>query len=163
MKGNKNITMLNLRKRSSAFFIILIMIAIFVKFGGATPVSLVVKPGEEITHNVGLILEDRVLIQINAIGEGTSNLVQFSLVFPNGTIKDFGEVSSFHTSFVCDLEGNYTLNFANNDQTESKRVTLNYEIEHYVFGMPQMFFMVILIAFISVVGVAVFIGLSQKP
>ncbi len=155
--------MLNLRKRVSAFFIILIMIAIFVQFGGATPVSLVVKPGEEITHNVGLILEDRVLIQINAIGEGTSNLVQFSLVFPNGTIKDFGEVSSFHTSFVCDLEGNYTLNFANNDQTESKRVTLNYEIEHYVFGMPQMFFMVILIAFISVVGVAVFIGLSQKP
>lgn len=163
MKGNKNITMLNLRKRFSAFFIILIMIAIFVKFGGATPVSLVVKPGEEIPHNVGLIIEDRVLIQINAIGEGTSNLVQFSLVFPNGTIKDFGEVSSFHTSFVCDLEGNYTLNFANNDQTESKRVTLNYEIEHYVFGMPQMFFMVILIAFISVVGVAVFIGLSQKP
>ncbi len=155
--------MLNLRKRVSAFFIILIMIAIFVQFGGATPVSLVVKPGEEIPHNVGLIIEDRVLIQINAIGEGTSNLVQFSLVFPNGTIKDFGEVSSFHTSFVCDLEGNYTLNFANNDQTESKRVTLNYEIEHYVFGMPQMFFMVILIAFISVVGVAVFIGLSQKP
>jgi hypothetical protein len=155
--------MLNPRKRFSAFCIILIMIAIFVHFGGATPVSLVVKPGEEITHDVGLILEDRVLIQINAIGEGTSNLVQFSLGFPNGTIKDFGEVSSFHTSFVCDLEGNYTLNFANKDQTESKRVTLNYEIEHYVFGMPQMFFMVILIAFISVVGVAVFIGLSQKP
>jgi len=29
--------------------------------------------------------------------------------------------------------------------------------------MPQMLFMVILIAVVSVVGVAVFIGLSKKP
>jgi len=40
---------------------------------------------------------------------------------------------------------------------------LNYEIDHYIFGMPQMLFMVILIAVVSMVGVAVFIGLSRKP
>jgi hypothetical protein len=40
---------------------------------------------------------------------------------------------------------------------------LNYEIDHYIFGMPQMLFMVIVIAVISVVGVAVFVGLSKKP
>jgi hypothetical protein len=86
-----------------------------------------------------------------------------SITFPNATVKGLGEVSDFRTSFICDLEGQYTLNFTNNDQMENKLVTLNYEVEHYIFGMPQMLFMVIVIAVVSVVGVAVFIGLSKKP
>ncbi len=153
--------MLNLRK-FYACFIILVLVAVLVSFGGATVISLTVKRGEEITHHVDLFLEDRVLIQIKVIGV-TNSSIQFSLIFPNATIKDFGEIGSFHTSFVCDLEGKYALNFTNNDQTENKLVTLNYEIEHYIFGMPQMLFMVILIVVISVFGVAVFMGLSQKP
>lgn len=158
----KRIAMLNLRRRFYACFIILVLVAVLVSFGGATPLSLNVNPGEEIIHHVDLLLEDRVLIQIKVVG-ATSSLIQFSLIFPNATIKDFGEKGSFHTSFVCDLEGKYVLNFTNNDQTENKLVTLNYEIDHYIFGMPQMLFMVILIAVISVFGVAVFIGLTQKP
>lgn len=155
--------MLNLRRRFYACFIILVLlVAVLVSFGGATVASLTVKRGEEITHYVDLFLEDRVLIQIKVIGV-TNSSIQFSLVFPNATIKDFGEIGSFHTSFVCDLEGKYALNFTNNDQTENKLVTLNYEIDHYILGMPQMLFMVILIVVISVFGVAVFIGLSQKP
>jgi len=152
----------NARKRFCACFIFLVLVAVLVGFGEATTVSLTVKQGEEIIHPVDLIVEDRVLIQIRVIG-GTSSLIQFALAFPNATIKDFGEVSSFSTSFVCDLEGKYALNFTNNDQKENKLVTLNYEIAHYIFGMPQMLFMVILIAIISVVGVAVFVGLSQRP
>ena len=62
-----------------------------------------------------------------------------------------------------DVDGECTLNFTNTDQTEHKLVTLNYDITHYIFGMPQMLFMVILIAVVSVAGVAVFIGLSRKP
>lgn len=154
--------MANLRKTSCICLIILVLITVLVGFGEATTGSLTVKQGEEVIHPVDLIVEDRVLIQFKVIG-ATSSLIQFSLTFPNATAKDFGEVSDFSTSFVCDLEGKYTLNFTNNDQTENKLVTLNYEIAHYIFGMPQILFMVILIAVVSVVGVAVFIGLSQKP
>ena len=154
--------MANLRKTSCICLIILVLITVLVGFGEATTGSLTVKQGEEVIHPVDLIVEDRVLIQFKVIG-ATSSLIQFSLTFPNATAKDFGEVSDFSTSFVCDLEGKYTLNFTNNDQTENKLVTLNYEIAHYIFGMPQILFMVILIAVVSVVGVAVFIGLSHKP
>jgi hypothetical protein len=42
-------------------------------------------------------------------------------------------------------------------------VTLNYNIDHYIFGIPQTLFLVLLIGVVSVVGVAVFIGLSRKP
>ena len=136
--------------------------AVLVGFGEATTASFTVKQGEEVIYPIDIIVEDRVLIQFNVIG-ATSSLIQFSLTFPNATMKDFGEVGDFSTSFVCDLEGEYTLNFTNNDQTENKLITLNYEIDHYIFGMPQMLFMVILIVVVSMVGVAVFIGLSRKP
>ncbi len=42
-------------------------------------------------------------------------------------------------------------------------MTLDYEIDHYIFGIPQMLFMTIIIAVVCVVGVAVFIMLSKKP
>ena len=154
--------MVNLKKTCFSCLIILVVIAFIIGLGEATTASITVKQGEELTHPVNLIVEDRVLIQFKVIG-ATSSLIQFSITFPNATVQNLGEVSDFTTSFVCDLEGEYTLNFMNNDQTENKLVTLNYEVDHYIFGMPQMLFMVILIAVISLVGVAVFIGLSHKP
>jgi hypothetical protein len=154
--------MANLRKTSCTCLIILALTAVLVGLGEATTASLNLKPSEEVLQPVNLIPEDRVLIQFKVIG-ATSSLVHFSLIFPNATVKDFGEIGSYTTSFVCDLEGEYTLNFTNTDQAENRLVTLNYEIDHYILGMPQMLFMVILIAVVSVVGVAVFIGLSKKP
>lgn len=154
--------MANLRKACCASLVILALTVFFVGLGDATTASITVKPGEEVLQPVKLMAEDRVLIQFKVIGTVRS-LVHFSLTFPNATLKDYGEVSEYSTSFVCDLEGEYVLNFTNKDQTENKLVTLNYEIDHYIFGMPQMLFMVILIAVVSVVGVAVFIGLSKKP
>jgi hypothetical protein len=154
--------MANLRKACCASLVILALAVFFVGLGDATTASITLKPGEEVLQPVKLIAQDRVLIQFKVIG-ATSSLVHFSVTFPNATLKDYGEVSDYRTSFVCDLEGEYVLNFTNKDQTENKLVTLNYEIDHYIFGMPQMLFMVILIAVVSVVGVAVFIGLSKKP
>ncbi len=154
--------MTRLRRSPVYILIILALTVVFIGLGHATTTNLTVKGGEEVTHSINLIVEDRVLIQFKVIGV-TSNTLRFSISFPNGTVRDFGESGDFSYSFVCAAEGEYTLNFTNTDQTENKLVTLNYEIDHYIFGMPQMLFMVIVIAVISVVGVAVFIGLSKKP
>ena len=156
--------MTHLRKTTCLILITLALTAVLVGVGKATTASINLKPDEQVLQPVKLIAEDRVLIQFKVIGDtSTSSLVHFSLTFPNATVKDFGEIGSYTTSFVCDLEGEYTLNFTNADPAENRLVTLNYEIDHYIFGMPQMLFMVILIAVVSVVGVAVFIGLSRKP
>ena len=138
------------------------LITFLIGIGQAATVSLNVKRGEEIIHPINLIVEDRVLIQFKVVGAANS-FVHFSITFPNATIQNLGEIGDYSTRFVCDIEGEYTLNFTNNDKTEDKLVTLNYEIDHYIFGMPQMLFMVILIVIISIVGVAIFIGLSPKP
>jgi hypothetical protein len=164
LNATSNIAMTQLRKKSCLILIMLALTSVLVGQGKATTASINLKPDEQVLQPVKLIAEDRVLIQFNVIGAtSTSNLIHFSLTFPNATVKDFGEVGSYSTSFVCDLEGEYTLNFTNTDQAESRLVTLNYEVDHYIFGMPQMLFMVILIVVVSVVGVAVFIGLSRKP
>jgi hypothetical protein len=164
LNATSNITMTHLRKTTCLILIMLALTAVLVGLGEATTTSINLKPDEQVLQPVKLIAEDRVLIQFKVIGAtSTSSLVHFSLTFPNATVKDFGEIGSYTTSFVCDLEGEYTLNFTNTDQAENRLITLNYEIDHYILGMPQMLFMVILIAVVSVVGVAVFIGLSRKP
>ena len=159
--------MVNLRRLPSFILIILALLTVLIGLGQAMTTSFTVKGGEEVTHPISLAAEDRVLIQFSAVafsavGEA-SNTVHFSIVFPNETVRDFGEIGQTSFSFVCDVEGEYTLHFVNNDQTAEKRVTLNYEIDHYIFGIPQMLFMVILIVVVSMAGVAVFIGLSRKP
>jgi hypothetical protein len=85
------------------------------------------------------------------------------MTYPNATVKDFGDIGTFSDSFTCDAEGDYTLHFVNNDLTEDKFVTLHYDVDHYIFGMPQMLFWALIIAVACVGGVAAFIGLSRKP
>jgi hypothetical protein len=86
------------------------------------------------------------------------------IVSPNNvTLRDFGEVGQTSFSFVCDVEGEYTLHFVNNEQTAEKRVALNYEIDHYIFGIPQMLFMALIIVLACVGGVAAFVLLGRNP
>lgn len=154
--------MANLRRSSVYALIIIALLGVLMGLGQAMTTSLTVKGGEEVTYPITLAVEDRVLIQFTAIGEQVS-VLQFSIIFPNASEIDFGEVGKASYSFICDAEGEYVLHFVNNDQNIEKSVYLNYEIDHYIFGIPQMLFMVILIAVVSMVGVAVFIGLSRKP
>jgi hypothetical protein len=98
--------------------------------------NLTVEQGNEVKYPINLVVEDRVLIRFTVIGE-TASIVHFSIIFPNSTVKDFGEVGYFSYSFVCDAEGQYTLRFANNDSTENKLVTSDYEVDHYILGMPR--------------------------
>jgi hypothetical protein len=135
---------------------------ILVETAAATVMQFNVQDGKEVVQTVTLAKEDRVLIQFTALGQ-VKNSVHFSIMFPNGTTIDYGETGDFDLSFVSSFDGQCMLNFTNQDAGDSKVVTLDYEIDHYIFGIPQMLFMTILIAVICVGGVAVFIMLSQKP
>lgn len=77
-------------------------------------------------------------------------------------MKEFDKVGYFHYPFVCDVEGEYVLHFSNIDSTEDKFVALDSEVQHYIFGIPQMLFLIIIIVIVCVGAVAVFI-LMGKP
>ena len=158
------IVMTNCRRSSVYALIIIALLGVFVGLGQAMITTLAVKGGEEVTYPITLAVEDRVLIQfsvavVSAVGEH-SNTVHCSIVFPNGTVRDFGDETSF--SFVCDMGGEYTLHFVNNDAMADKSVTLNYEIDHYIFGFPQMLFMALIIVLACVGGVFAFVILGRK-
>lgn len=128
----------------------------------AAAVSFTVEGGEEETKKLNLAVEDRVLIRFTVIGSQEDNSLKFSLVCPNGTVRNFGEQNDFRYSFVCDLDGEYLLRFSNVDSFVDKLVTLECEVEHYIFGIPQMLFLTIIIVLVCVVAVATFV-LMGKP
>jgi len=151
--------MANLRL-SLYVLIILALLVVLMGLGQATTTNLTVKGGEEVIHPINLVVEDRVLIQFKVVGV-TANTLHFSISFPNATVRDFGESGDFSYSFICDVEGEYVLHFVNNDQTENKLVTLNYEVQHYIFGIPQMLFMTIIIVLACIGGVAAFVLMGR--
>jgi len=159
--------MAHLKKSHASYIIIIALLVVLPALAQATTGIITVQPEKEVKYPIDLALEDRVLIQFKVVGGAstgeTSNTIRFSLVYPNATEKDFGETGDFSHSFVCDAEGDYTLRFVNDHLTEDKIVTLNYEVDHYILGIPQMLFMTILIAVVCIGGVAVFIMLSKKP
>ncbi|MGB9671978.1 MAG: hypothetical protein ACPL0C_07210 [Candidatus Bathyarchaeales archaeon] len=148
--------------RSTVRHLILFFLLLFtlVQLTAATSTSFTVRSGEEATRVLKLAVEDRVFISFSVVGG--DNAIRFCLACPNGTVRDFGEVGYFHHTFVCDLEGDYTLHFSNVGSSVDKLVTLNYEVEHYIFGVPQMLFLTIVIAIVCVVMVAAFILLGRS-
>lgn len=54
------------------------------------------------------------------------------------------------------------MHFSNTDSLEDKLVTLDYEIEHYIFGMPQMLFLAIIIVLVCIAAVAAFILMGKQ-
>ena len=77
-------------------------------------------------------------------------MLHFLIVLPNATAMDYGEIGQCSTSFITNTKGGVELHFDNSNSSDSKLVTLNYEIEHYIFGIPQMIFLLIVIALLLV-------------
>lgn len=149
------------RKTLIHVLFIMMTVSILAQVAEATSVNFSVDGGGEITKMIGIALEDHVLIRFSVIGTSDKTLY-FYITYPNGTVNEFGNVSNFHYSFVCDVEGEYILHFSNLNSTETKHVTLDYEVQHYIFGIPQMLFLTIIIVVVCMMAVAAFI-LMGKP
>jgi hypothetical protein len=154
--------MIRLERESIRFLFIVIVLVILVQLADATATSFTVPKGEEITRSISLVVEDRVLVKFTVVGQ-TASTLGFYITDPNGDVKvEYSNVGTVSYPFVCDEAGEYVLHFSNTDPSEDKLVTLDYEISHYIFGIPQMLFLTIIIVLVSVAAVATFI-LMGKP
>jgi len=144
------------------FLISFIIVVSLIGFAQATATfSFWVEASEDVSRSIDLSVDDRVLIKFSTTWAAEANTIGFSIVSPNGTVTDFGEQGALSFSFVCTENGQYTLHFVNQDDAETKLVILEYEIEHYVFGMTTNLFWLVLIALISIVGAIVLIILTK--
>ncbi|HSQ90054.1 hypothetical protein [Romboutsia sp.] len=131
----------------------LLLIVFLINLSNASLSSLTVPAGDEINQKINLDVNDRVVIEFKILGT-KNNFVSFSLFYPNATEINFGEIGELNYNFMCDAKGEYQLNFVNNDMNESKLVTLNLDVEHYILGMPQMLFLAVVIVVIFLAGLA---------
>jgi hypothetical protein len=156
----KDCLMIKPKKLLVCLVFIVTALPFVVRLAEATSMNFTVLSGQEKTETIDLTVEDHVVIKFTVAGS-TDTTLYFSITYPNGTNKEFGKVGYFNYPFVCDAEGSYTLHFSNIDSTEDKLVALDYEIDHYIFGIPQMLFLVIIIAVVCVAAVAVFIFMGK--
>lgn len=150
-----------MNKRIACLFAVATL-AILVQAASATAMSITVAARQEATRTLNLAVEDRVLIEFTVVGGQSGNTLEFQMVCPNGTVIGFGTVGDMNYRFVCSDEGAYILRFSNAGSSEDKLVSLNYEVQHYVFGMPQMLFMTVVIMVVCVAAVAVFILMAKR-
>jgi len=128
----------------------------------ATTMSFTLPKGEEWTKSISLVADDRVLIEFTAVGQTKSEL-DFYITDPQGNMKvEYNKVGTVKHCFICDTAGEYVLHISNTDQSEDKLVTLNYDVQHYILGIPQTLFLALVIALVCVGAVATF-ALMGKP
>jgi hypothetical protein len=129
---------------STLIFILLISLSSTVQ---AATESLTVNAGKEIIRSIELGSEDRIQLTFQVLGIAQSDdRLQFWMIFPNGTMKDYGAVTQAMINFISGIKGSLELHFDNNNSSDAKLVTLNYDVEHYIFGMPQIPFLLIVVA-----------------
>ncbi|NWF86601.1 hypothetical protein HXY32_02130 [Candidatus Bathyarchaeota archaeon] len=153
--------MIHYKKSLIRFLLLIVMFFTFIQLVEATVTNFTVYGGEEVTKSLNLAIDDHVLIRFTIVGQSDHTLY-FFMTYPNGTVWDFGKTGDAYYSFVCNLEGEYVLHFSNVGSSEDKLVTLDYEVEHYIFGMPQMFFLTIIIVLVCIAAVAAFVLMGKQ-
>lgn len=152
--------MIVLRKTTIYALFFLLFVSYIAGLVNSITFNINVKANSEATHEFNLILDDHVFLQARSIG-GTSGNFSGILLLPNGSSTEIGVGSNFDYSFICEIEGHYILKLINSDRQNDKLVTLNIEIQNYVFGMPKLLFLTLLIFGICLVGVAFFVFLGK--
>ena len=124
--------------------VILILFVCSAGFAQANTESLSVPAGEEVVRQIGLSGEDRVQITFTVLSQPSSAL-HFWMVFPNATTRDYGEINQVSINFISDAQGSCEFHFDNSKSIDDELVTLNYDVERYYFGLPEIPFLIIVI------------------
>ena len=137
------------RASKSICALIFILVISLLSTVQAAAESLTINAGKEVNRSIELGSEDRIHLTCNVrvVGIAQSlNNFQFWVIFPNATTRDYGATAQTSISFISDIKGNLELHFDNSNSSDAKLVTLNYDIEHYIFGIPQIPFLLIAVA-----------------
>ncbi len=130
--------------------VIVCLSATLTAFAMAKTQSFTMDAGKEFTlATPNLVAGDRFSVTLTVVGP-VPNTLHFSIVLANGTAIDYGGISQRSIDLFADADGPFQLHFDNSNSADSQTVTLNYEIEHFVFGIPNMIFMLIVITVLLV-------------
>ena len=155
--------MISIKKHLTCSLLAATIVLLLTPIVRATAESFTVRAGQEDTRSLNLATEDHVQIRFTVTGQAT-NVLDFYITDSHGNVmKTFGSTGNLNYAFVCSQEGEYRLHFSNVASVEDKLVSLDYEVQHYIFGMQQTLFLTLIVVGLCVAAIAVFILMSKHP
>lgn len=128
----------------------------------ATAETFSVSAGQTVVKSIDLNAEDEVSGRITIVGTDESNDINFTVTGPNGqVISPTMKVIVNNFKFSASEKGTYRLVFGNTQSTVDKNVSLNYDVRHYWFGLPQEFVLMLIIVFVGVLGLVIYAMMSK--
>jgi hypothetical protein len=107
-------------------------------------------------------VEDEVSVSISVVGESDEG-INFFVTDPDGkVIAQYERLSKEDFRFKASKQGTYRLHFDNTFSTNPKTVTFNYEVRHFIFGIPQEDFLVLMVMTVALIGILLFAALSRQ-
>jgi len=138
-----------------------VLCAMMIGLVEAASQTFTVSSGEEVIKTIGLNEGDVVSGRVNVVG-GATSVIKFYVTDPNGNvIVRFDRASATDFGFTASGTGTFSLHFDNTLSDSDKTVTINYDVKHYILGMPQEYFYVFVVLFIGILGVMAFIALAH--
>lgn len=147
-------------KNLFAVLTILLAFVFVCGFVSAYSETIELKGEESVARTINLNGGDEVVGRVTIVGDP----INFSISDPDGRIiLNYTNIALKDFQYTTSKTGNYSFHFENLFSEKSKFVTLNYNVQHYIFGFPQEYVLVFVIVGLSLVAVVVFVAMSPKP
>jgi len=151
-----------IRTKTVTWFSILLSTLLLTGIAMATAVTISVPAGKMVFRNVDLNVEDEVSGTISVVG-GESHDINFTVVGPgNQIVLPTQNVAVTNFKFSASEKGPYRFIFDNSLSSIDKTVSLNYDVKHFWFGMPQEFVLMLIVVFVGVLALIVYAMISKR-
>jgi len=154
-----------LSKLAYAFITLIfsVLLSTFIVIAAADNASFTVQPQKEHAITLNLQETDSVSGSFSVVSDDESG-INFYVNDPDGKpIQRYDNVKQKSFSFTAQTTGDYQLHFDNSvSSAYSKTVALNYNITHYIMGMPQEQFLFLVIAAVALIGILAYAILMPK-
>jgi hypothetical protein len=136
------------------------LVAVTVSVAQAKTESINVEPTKDFVRTLQLAGGDQVSVTFKVLGPAPGAL-HFSTVLTNGTTIDYGAKNEGSIIFSTDVEGECQLRFVNDGSSDSQLLTLDYNVEHFVLGIPMLLFILLAVAVLMVFVIAGYIAMGK--
>jgi hypothetical protein len=119
--------------------------------------NFVIPPQKEQTITLSLQETDTLSGSFSVISNDETG-INFYIIDPrNQTALRYDNVGQRRFFIIANITGNYQMHFDNSiSSTSQKTIALNYDKVHYIMGMPQEQFLLIVVAVGCLIGILIF-------
>jgi hypothetical protein len=147
-------------KKALAVLCSILIVSWICSFANAYSETIELPGRHEEKRTVSLNAEDVVSGRVAIVGSA----INFSISDPeNRIIQNYTLTNPTDFRFTASKAGTYSFRFENWFSDRTKFVSLNYNVQHYIFGFPQEYFLLFAVVALALVAVVVFVAMSPKP